>query len=164
VSTAAPDPPPEPGEIVVIGIGNELMRDEGVGMVVARNLKTAPLPAGVRVVEAAVGGLDLLFEMEAAAYAIIVDAADMRLAPGAVRFFSPDDLETSGLTGFASLHQIGLLDVLELGKLTGLTAEVLIVGIQPQEVAPGLGLTGAARQAAEEAAELVRSVLRDLAS
>jgi len=68
--------------VVVIGVGNELLRDEGVGMVVARALQGEKLPPNVRVVEGGVGGLDLLFEMEGAERAIIVDAADMGLEPG----------------------------------------------------------------------------------
>jgi len=145
--------------VVVIGVGNELLRDEGVGMVVARALQGEKLPPNVRVVEGGVGGLDLLFEMEGAERAIIVDAADMGLEPGSIRVLSPEQLELEGVGPIASLHQISLNDVLELGRLTGLEAEVIIVGIQPAEIAPGTGLTLQVGQAVAEAVAKVKSLL-----
>ncbi len=145
--------------VVVIGVGNELLRDEGVGMVVARALQGEKLPPNVRVVEGGVGGLDLLFEMEGAERAIIVDAADMGLEPGSIRVLSPEQLELEGVGPIASLHQISLNDVLELGRLTGMEAEVIIVGIQPAEIAPGTGLTVQVGQAVAEAVAKVKSLL-----
>jgi hydrogenase maturation protease len=151
---------PEPGgRIVVIGVGNELMRDEGVGVVVARALQGENLPEGVEVVEGGVAGLDLLFEMEGADRAVIVDAAEMGLEPGAIRVFTPDELEFEGLGKLASLHHISLLDVLELGKLTGLQTEVVIVGLQPAEVAPGSGLTPQVGEAVGRAVEEVKRLV-----
>ena len=145
--------------IVVIGVGNELLRDEGVGVVVARALKGELLPAEVEVIEGGVAGLDLLFEMEGADRAVIVDAADMGLEPGAIRVFSPPELEFEGLAKLASLHHVSLLDVLELGKLTGLQTEVVIVGIQPAEVAPGTGLTPQVGEAVGRAVEEVKGLV-----
>jgi hydrogenase maturation protease len=150
--------PVEPAT-VVLGVGNELMRDEGVGVAVARALAAHALSEGVRVVEGGVGGLDLLFEFDGADRVIIVDAAEMGLEPGAVRVFTPDDIEMGEPVRMTSLHGISLLDVLELGRLTGIEAEVVIVGIQPAEVAPGLGLTAAVEAAVGEAERLIADLL-----
>jgi len=72
---------------------------------------------------------------------------------------SPEQLELEGVGPIASLHQISLNDVLELGRLTGMEAEVIIVGIQPAEIAPGTGLTLQVGQAVAEAVAKVKSLL-----
>lgn len=148
-----------PRATVVLGIGNELYRDDGVGVVVARELAARGLPAGVEVIEGRVGGLDLLFEMEGAARVIIVDAVDLGLAPGTVRAFAPHEVDFSRLQAIASLHQVGLADVLELGRLLDLTPDIQIVGIQPEEVSAGFALTAAVTAAVPEAVQAVRDLL-----
>jgi hydrogenase maturation protease len=144
------------GGTVVIGVGNELFRDEGVGVVVAREFAAAGAPEGVRVVEGAVGGLNLLFDMEGAARVVIIDAVDMGQPPGTVRVFTPEEVEMEGLPVVASLHQVGLSDVLELGPLVGVRPEVHIVGIQPAEVVPGFELTKTVAAVVSQAVSEVR--------
>lgn len=147
---------------VVLGVGNELLRDEGVGVIAARALMQERLPAGVRVVEGGTGGFDLVFELAGHDRAIIIDAADMGAEPGAVRSFTLDEVETELVERVASLHQIGLPDVLEIGKLAGPMPEVRIIGIQPKEVAPGTGLTAEVGEAIPEVIAEVRRVLAAL--
>ncbi len=151
--------PSRQSRTVIIGVGNELLRDEGVGVVVARGLRGERLPEGVTVIEGAVAGLDLIFEMQDADRAIIVDAADMGLSPGSIRILTPEQLEQERLERIASLHQIDLLDVLELGRMTDVDAEVIIVAIQPAEVAPGAGLSVEVGQVVGEVMAQVKSLL-----
>lgn len=148
-----------PGEVVVLGVGNELYRDEGVGVLVARALAQGPLPADVRVVEGAVGGLDLLWEMEQARHVIIIDAAEMGEGPGAIRVFAPDDVEMLQKTKVASLHEIGLAEVLEFGKLIEVCPRISIVGIQPEIVTPGFELSETVAQALPRAVEIVQGLV-----
>lgn len=147
------------GPTVVLGVGNELYRDDGVGVVVARELAAGGLPADVTVVEGRVGGINLLFDMENASRVIIVDAVDMGLPPGTVRVFAPDEVSVAQLETVASLHQIGLGQVLELGQLLGLTDHIHIVGIQPQQTTPGLDLTATVARVVPEAVQTVRRLL-----
>ena len=146
-------------EVVVLGVGNELYRDEGVGVLVARELGGQSLLADVRVIEGAVGGLDLLWEMENARLVILVDAADMGVPPGTIRVFSPDDVELLQKTKVASLHEIGLAEVLAFGKLIEICPEMLIVGIQPETVAPGFELSEAVAEALPRAVQTVLGLL-----
>jgi hydrogenase maturation protease len=146
---------------VVLGVGNELYRDEGVGVVVARQLALEELPPEVRVVEGALGGINLLFEMEGASLVIVLDAVDMGLPPGTVRAFTPEEVEVVPPAMVASLHQVGLGQVLELGQLIGVRPRVHIVGIQPEAVAPGFDLTDTVTQAIPEALRTVRRLLAE---
>lgn len=144
---------------IVLGVGNELMRDEGVGVIAARALAAEQLGDAVEVVEGGTGGLDLIFELEGRSRAIIIDAVDMGAAPGTVRSFTLDDVDVDTASPIASLHQIGLADVLEIGSLVGPMPEVHIVGVQPREVLPGRGLTQEVGQAVAGVIEEVRRLL-----
>lgn len=149
----------QPPHTVVLGVGNELYRDEGVGVVVARLLAEEGTAPGVRVIEGALGGINLLFEMEGARHVIVVDAVDMGAPPGTVRTFTPEEVEVVPPAMVASLHQVGLGQVLELGQLIDVRPQVHIVGIQPEAVAPGFDLTETVARAVPEALASVRQLL-----
>jgi hydrogenase maturation protease len=143
---------------VVIGVGNEIMRDDGVGNVVVRRLQEEGLGAGVDLVEGAVGGLDLIFDLEGRERAIIIDAARMGLEPGAVRLVTREQIEDRTVP-LASLHSLALHDVLELAELTGLHPEITVVAVEPAEVLPGLGLSPAVEAAVPEMVRLVKELV-----
>lgn len=147
--------------VLVLGIGNELARDDGVGVIAARVLQQERLPDGVEVVEGGAGGFDLVFELEGRRRAIIIDAADMGAPPGTVRGFALDDVETELVTLHASLHQVGLPDVLEIARLVGPLPDVWIIGVQPKEVLPGFGLSPEVGRAIPEIVRKVREALAD---
>jgi hydrogenase maturation protease len=80
-------------EVLVLGVGNDLMRDDGAGTEVARRLQAEDLGPGVEVIAGGVAGLDLIFDLEGRARAILVDAAHMGLAPGDVRVVRREEIE-----------------------------------------------------------------------
>jgi len=146
--------------VVVIGVGNELYGDDGVGVVVARALmRQGDLPVGVEVIEGHTGGLNLLFDLEGAQYAILIDAVDMARSPGEVRVFTPQEAQLVAPGKIASLHHIGLEQVLALGQLVELPPHIHIVGIQPQRVELGAGLSPAVAHAVPQAVQRVRELL-----
>ncbi len=144
--------------VVVIGVGNELMRDDGVGTWVVRQLEEENLGPEVELVEGAVGGLDLVFDLEGRELAVIIDAARMGLAPGTVRLVRREEIEER-LLPLASLHEIALHDVLELADLTGIRPEIAVVAVEPEEVVPGLGLSPAVESAVPEMLKLVKQLV-----
>ena len=143
---------------VVIGVGNEVMRDDGVGTYVIRKLQEVNLGPDVELIEGAVGGLDLIFDLEGRERAIIVDAARMGLAPGEVRVVRREQIEERVLP-LASLHHIALHDVLELADLSGIRPQITVVAVEPAEVLPGLGLSPAIEAAVPEMVALVKELL-----
>lgn len=128
------------GRTVVVGVGNRLMGDEGIGVRVVEELRRRPLSGAVDVVDAGTIGLDLLFVLEGYGRAVIVDAAEMGLPAGEVRVFGPADLVEAGPVTDA--HGVGVAQVLEVAEATGLCpANVVLVGVQPEKVGPALGLS-----------------------
>lgn len=142
---------------VIIAVGNERRRDDGVGLAVARLLATRDLPAGVRVEEAVPEGLDLATALEGAARAVIVAAVKLGAPPGTIHVLSPADAEARA-DYISSLGTLTLVDALELTAMLGVKPEVVIVGVEPAEIVPGQTLSplvsDAVRRAADIALEL----------
>jgi hydrogenase maturation protease len=123
---------------LVVGVGNVLLRDEGIGCHVAHALERVPLP-DVEVVD---GGTcpDVLQLVEDADKLVIVDAVKGGGTPGQIYRFRPEDviLEQKQVL---SLHDMSLIDSLGLSPLRHNIGETVIVGVEPKELSWGLELS-----------------------
>ena len=147
-------------DLLVAGIGNEMMRDDGVGVVAARALQGESLGEGVRVVELGARGLDLICEMEGAARVIVIDAVRAGGEPGSICRFTHEAARSVN-SRTSSLHGIDLLVVLELAAATKIRPQVVIVGVEPEEVAPGQSLSEAVRSRVAQVVETVKDLIDD---
>lgn len=154
-----------PSGALVLGVGNILLRDEGVGVVVARRIEAAraagaiAVPPGTRIVDGGTLGLDLLSMIEDADQVVMVDAVNLGKAPGTVTVLR-DDTVQAALSGHVSPHQIGVGDLVAAARLMGIMPPRLtLVGIQPGEIAIGLELTESVAAAVDVAIDLVRREL-----
>jgi len=153
----------EKPDLLVVGIGNEMMRDDGVGAVAARALQGESLGEGVRVVELGARGLDLICEMEGAERVIVIDAVRAGGKPGSICRFAPEEARSVN-SRTSSLHGIDLLDVLELAAVTKIRPQVVIVGVEPEEVTPGQSLSETVRSCVPQVVEVVKDLINDEAS
>jgi hydrogenase maturation protease len=123
------------GRTVVIGLGNELLSDDGLGIRAVRALRERLAPGDFDFKELSVGGLELLDYITGYGRCIIVDAvATGNYPPGTLmRFLEPADGDPVAL---ASSHQIDLSQVLTLGRIMGgaIPHTVLVYGIEAQDV------------------------------
>jgi len=130
------------GRVLVIGLGNPLLGDEGIGVRVAEELRGLELPSGVDVIDGGTAGLGLISLMEGYQRVIIVDAADMGRPPGSVVRFTPTEVQFRTVEAPLSLHQIGLGGVLALAEALGISpGELVIIGVQPGQVEMGARLS-----------------------
>lgn len=122
----------------VVGIGNALLRDEGVGCHVVHALAAIPLP-DVKVID---GGTcpDVLQLLEDADKLVIVDAVKGGGMPGCIYRFHLEDI-TLERKPFLSLHDVSLVDGLKLMQLWHNISEVVIIGVEPKEIDWGLELS-----------------------
>lgn len=127
--------------IRIIGVGNPLMGDDGVGVALVGRLAKAALPARVEVLDGGTGGVTLLPLMEGAEAVILVDAADMGLPPGAVVRLPGEEIHFHGAAQAFSLHQAGLEGALALGRELGILPPVVVFLVQGERVEPGIGLS-----------------------
>jgi hydrogenase maturation protease len=128
----------------VIGIGNLLLGDEGVGIHAIEALRERfekDLPEGLQFIDGGTMGLDLLPYVEGLDKLLIVDAANLNEPPGTIRVMEGDNVKRFLDTKF-SVHQIGLPDMLFAAELKDiLPKEVCIVGIQPKVIETGLEMS-----------------------
>jgi hydrogenase maturation protease len=154
------------GPLLVLGVGNILMRDEGVGVRVVERLRASPepLPADVRIVDGGTLGLDLLPLIEEARGLILVDAVDVKAEPGTILVLRGHDV-TGAFGGHISPHQVGVGDLVAVGELTAVLPQAIaLVGIQPAEVEVGLELSEHVEAAVPGAVIAVRDELRAMAA
>ena len=145
---------------LVIGLGNILLKDEGVGVRCVEYLTSKGLAKNAKLVDGATLGVDLLEETKGFDRVVLVDAVDMGKEPGHIASFDAERLlETPGSEKF-SLHEIGLIDVVHLGKKLGYDlSRVRIVGIQPEDISRGDFLTETIKEKLPHLAEKVLSEL-----
>lgn len=131
---------------LVLGIGHMLRHDDGVGVHAAEILRARSLPEDVEVIDAGLAGWELSSVIERRDLVIVIDAIDAGAEPGALFRLAPDDLRPAVVSGM-SLHDFHLLDALEETRLLGTAPrEVVIYGIQPQDLSSGIGLTPAVEE------------------
>jgi hydrogenase maturation protease len=131
--------------VVVLGLGNPLMADEGIGVhLIERLTKRAAQYPGVDFVDAGTASLSVLHLIEGRRKAIFVDCAFMDEEPGVIRRFTPGDVRSTKVLSRQSLHETDLLRILCLARqLDQVPEQVVIFGIQPERVAPGTDLSAA---------------------
>ncbi|MBW2020412.1 MAG: HyaD/HybD family hydrogenase maturation endopeptidase [Deltaproteobacteria bacterium] len=135
-SNAAP-----PKRIVILGVGNMLLSDEGVGVHVANKLMEMSLPPGVEVVEGGTDGFGLMNVVTGADRLIVVDAVKGGAAPGSIYRFDINDAPAYPDMYKTSVHQIGILEVVHLSELIGKTPETTIIGVEPKSLDMGMELS-----------------------
>lgn len=157
------DRPARQHRIVVLGVGNLLRRDEGVGVRVVQELAARyRFPPSVTLVDAGTAALRILPLLEDAHHLIVVDAVDAGATPGTVLLFGPDMAEVATTPGI-SLHEMGPLEMLDLLEATtGHRPSTTIIGIQPADLAPwNDSLSAPVARALTEAIERVLGELEE---
>jgi len=145
--------------VVVLGLGNGLMRDEGVGARAAERLRLVA-PPEVEVIEAPTLGPATLPEVEGATHLLILDAVDAGRQPGTIIEVEPSALGSRGAS--LSAHDFVVADLLVMLEHVGRSPErSLVLGVQPAVVGPGAELSPAVERALPG---LVRTALSVLAA
>lgn len=120
----------------ILGIGNTLLRDEGIGIHVLKALQ-ARLPAddALSFVDGGTLSFTLAAEIEASDRLVVIDAAQLGEAPGTVRCFIDNEMDSFLGSCKRSVHEVGLLDLFDIARLTQtLPGQRALVGIQPASV------------------------------
>jgi hydrogenase maturation protease len=160
-----PDNPAAPGssaeEVLVLGIGNVLLRDDGVGIRVLRALEAGLAgDSRLRFVDGGTIGFMLQALIEEAPDLLVIDAVRMSSSPGSVRCFENEDMDRF-LTGRpGSVHEIGLRDMLDMARLTGrFPRRRALVGVEPATTELGEQLSPEVERGVTPAVRVARDVL-----
>ncbi len=127
-------------KILIVGIGNLLCRDEGIGVHVIQEMKNMRLPDHIELLDIGTSTMDLVSYLEGVKKMIVIDAMKAGGTPGVIYKCKPEDLIPKG-EGPISLHEIGLLETLTMAKKMGMEIDTVIIGVEPKVLDWGMELT-----------------------
>ena len=130
-------------DVVVIGLGNLLLSDEGIGIHLIRKLSEHQdkFPS-VEFIDAGTGGMTVLHLIANRKKAVIIDCVKMGKKPGAIKQFEPADVQTVKKMTHFSLHEADILRIIELSRQLGeCPDQIVIFGIEPESLELGQNLS-----------------------
>ena len=123
-------------EIAVLGLGNPLMADEGIGCHIIQRFLSDPCRyPSADFIDAGTGGMSILHLISGRRKVILIDCAYMGTKAGTIKRFTPEQVTSVKQLAHQSLHEADILKVLDLAKqLEQYPAEVVIFGIEPESI------------------------------
>jgi hydrogenase maturation protease len=144
---------------LVLGLGNPLLGDEGVGLRALQALSSAAdFPPSIELLDGGTAGLSLVPRLRSADRVLVLDAVSAGKPPGTVVRLDGAELGREGF-GKISPHQLGLSDILSASRLSGGPEEIVILGVEPASLSLGVGLSPPVERAI---GTLVAAALRQL--
>lgn len=148
--------------MLILGIGNTLLSDEGTGVHVLETLRQHhPEREGISYVDGGTLSFTLAGMVEEADSLIVIDAAQLHSTPGTISCFINEQMDSFLGKGKRSVHEVGLLDLLDMARMAGhLPQRRALVAIQPATIDWGERPSDAVRAAIPEAVERVTSLMQ----
>jgi hydrogenase maturation protease len=148
-------------ETIVLGLGNPLMSDEGIGVrIINEFLEQKDKFPLVDFVDAGTAGLSVIHMLADRNKAVFIDCAYMETLPGTIKRFTPEDVKSVKGLLHHSLHEADLLKIIDCAKqLNQCPADVVIFGIEPQNISPGRMLSRPLRDNIEKYINAIASEL-----
>jgi len=141
-----------PNHTLVLGLGNTLQGDDGVGFRAAEMLAQHDLPPGVKVEAIGMPGMGLVMKMKGWPQVYLIDAAEINQKPGTWRRFEPEEVNWIAQGDMLSLHETDVVSALSLAEaLHMLPKHVVIYGVEPERI-----------NWSEELSSPVKAILPDL--
>lgn len=148
-------------DTVIIGIGNILLQDDGVGVHVVAQLEKEALPSTIELVDGGTSTLDTLGYFLYYRKVIVVDCLRAGMEPGTIYKIGPQDIKGYQRENL-SIHDVQILDVVKMANMMGKHPEVVIFGIEPKTIAVDLEMTDLLKaKIPEMIANVKKEVLRD---
>ena len=159
---SAPD-----GPLLILGVGNPLLGDDGVGVHVVDEIRrraaagTVELPARTEILDGGTRGIGLLPDVAGARAVVMVDAARLGAEPGTIAVIPGETIGTGATRGATAVpaSTAGVAELVDVARFTGtLPAATSLVGIQPAAIAVGIELSGPVGAVLDDA---IRATLRE---
>ena len=144
------------GQILIVGVGNELLSDDGIGVHAIRKLQEEPIP-GVVMAEIGTAILHGLHFLESPERVLVIDAARGGHAPGTIYLF--DAAEHARLKAPASIHAMGLREAAGCLLTHKSVPPITVLGIEPETLDYGMNLSAPVRAALPQVVLLARETV-----
>jgi hydrogenase maturation protease len=152
--------------VLVIGIGNTLLSDDGFGVHVIEEIRSSlETVDAIKIVDGGTIGLNLLPDIEDNDHLIVVDAAEMGLPPGALRVLCDEHMDEHLSRHKSTVHEVAMSDLLCAARLSGHSPHTrCLIAVQPGSLDWGLSPTEPVQAAIADACNLVISRIEELRS
>jgi len=147
-------------DTVIIGIGNILLQDDGVGVHVITALEKEMLPPTIELVDGGTSTLDTLGYFLDYRKVIVIDCLRAGMEPGTIYRIQPEDIKNYKRENL-SIHDVQILDVVKMTNMMGKYPEVVIYGIEPKTIAVNLEMTDLLKA---KVPEMVANIKKELLS
>jgi len=147
-------------KILIVGIGNILCRDEGIGVHVIQEMEDMELPGHIKLLDIGTYTPDLISLLEGIRKLIIIDALKAGGSPGTIYRCKPEDL-LANEEGPISLREIGLIETLNMAKKMGREIDAVIIGVEPKVLDWGVELSGELKK---QIPAIIEAVLKETIS
>jgi hydrogenase maturation protease len=127
-------------DTVILGIGNILLQDDGVGVHVIKQLENEKLSSTIELVDGGTSTLDTLGLFLDYKKVIVVDCLRAGLEPGTIYRIKPEDIKSYQKENL-SIHDVQILDVVNMANMMNKYPEVVIFGVEPEKIALDLEMT-----------------------
>jgi hydrogenase maturation protease len=148
-------------ELLVLGVGNILLMDEGVGVYAVQDLAKEEWPDNVEFMDGGTFTQDLFYLFKEYKYLLILDVVRAGREPGTIYRLTENDLvkdETQSL----SLHEIDLLDSLRMADLLGQRPRLLVIGIEPKTIDWAMEMTEPLKAVYPKYLAIIRKEVRSI--
>jgi len=158
-----------PAPVLVLGLGNLLLSDDGVGLRLLESLRKDGLGEGyghdgaVEYVDGGTQGLALLGCLEGRESVLVLDAVNFGAAPGTVHVLKGKVVEQLRARRASTAHEGGAIQLFEVANVLRLGwYELALVGIEPEKVRTGIGLSPSVEQSMGEAVKRAKEIIEEM--
>jgi len=150
---------PKTKKVLVMGVGNTLLQDDGIGVHVTESLKASYSTQDIDILDGGTIGLSLLPEIEDADAVIIIDASEIGERPGSMRIFRNAEIDQQLSGKKKTVHEVAVSDLFSAAAIRGrCPAERALIAIQPGSTELGLEMTADVQAAVPGACEAINSI------
>lgn len=146
-------------KIAIIGIGNTLRRDDGIGIIILEFLLKFYKRNGIDYLNFGIASFDLLHRMQDYRKVLLIDGIQAGLAAGELKIFELKEIDYNLGNLVASTHELNLKNIFEFSKRLKLKTKIYVAGIQTLDTSFGEGLAAALENKKEEISQMISAFI-----
>lgn len=145
-------------DVAILGIGNILLKDDGIGVHIVKKLEEEKLPSTIELVDGGTSTLDTLGYFLEYEKVIVIDSLKAGYEPGTIYKIKPEDIKNYKKENL-SIHDVQILDVVKMAKMFDKNPSVTIFGIEPKEINFDTEMTDCMKMKIPEVIKLIKKEL-----
>lgn len=145
-------------DVAILGIGNILLKDDGIGVHIVKKLEEEKLPSTIELVDGGTSTLDTLGYFLEYEKVIVIDSLKAGYEPGTIYKIKPEDIKKYKKESL-SIHDVQILDVVKMANMFDKYPNVIILGIEPEEINFDTEMTECMKMKIPEVIKLIKKEL-----